>query len=1025
MPGKTFLIFICLVVTEFSASATDYYISNAGSAANAGTSAAAPWRLQDFNAKALANVIGAGDRVLFNRGEVFRGTVVLLSGTSSARIIYSAYGAGPKPSITGADIITGWTQVNGLWEATAPALITHLFANGKQQTIARYPNAGYIPIQATSGNSITNATLNQGFSWTGADVRYRRQNDYIAHGKVVSGSGGTIQISGFDGLSTNRGFFLMNVRQAIDAEGEWFQDPATLKVYYKSSTSPAGKVMEGSVRKTTFSLAWAPRYFTIDNLMIKCATERGLQLSVAKDFSLTNIDFRNNNWNDFKIGGVDNDPCTDFLIDSCTSRDCNNAAFETSKVDRMTMTNNDIRRSGMTVGYEPDYLNTAMGALLNGMTNSLIQYNIIDSTGYSNLVWNGNDNLIQNNRLYHNGFTKNDNGFMQAWGGITFNNTVKDNICAFAGGNVEGLLDSEPGGMASEGIYFDDYTHDNIIIGNTVYDGNTGIFIQSSKNFTIQDNTVYNCRRYQLYINEKDPSIPYSESAMGWTKDVHNINVTNNIFFANNSSQTPMITSTDVCDDEQMDFGIFNNNYYFNPYRKLKIVNGYATCSNQGQRMDWYTLPRWKVRFNQDLNSKTNDFLWPDQTVTTVGQSLVTNGSFDTNTNGWGGYQTNFTTTWVNNVPGMTGGVVKIINRETSGDFSSHTFPITINKKYVVKFKIKGSADNIARLYIAQQSPFNFITSEYLVSYDGTITDVQYIFTAPVSSPNAKLMVLFRGQDDAWMDDFSFYEVNTVTPVDYAAKTKLYVNETKSSKSYTLPANTYKDLDGNFVSNFTLQPFKSKIVTLNSLEDPAALNLDLGFENNFTNWSTYGTASINTTTVRSGGKSGYFANGGANYAYTGLTPGQTYVVHAWIKPVTGTEVWATVSGHGGPQVGKQVTTTDWTNTGDIVFTMGAGKTTATLGAWTGSSSAAYFDDYSIQLYSDYVASCNVPCESSASGAWNNVATWSCGHVPLPCNQVAINPGHVVTLSQPVQVRGIEIRQNAQLVTQGGNVMIQN
>ena len=64
------------------------------------------------------------------------------------------------------------------------------------------------------------------------------------------------------------------------------------------------------------------------------------------------------------------------------------------------------------------------------------------------------------------------------------------------------------------------------------------------------------------------------------------------------------------------------------------------------------------------------------------------------------------------------------------------------------------------------------------------------------------------------------------------------------------------------------------------------------------------------------------------------------------------------------------------------------------------------------------------CESATSGAWNNVATWSCGHVPLTCDQVAINPGHVVTLSQSVQVRGVEIRQNGQLAVQGGNVLIQ-
>ncbi len=63
------------------------------------------------------------------------------------------------------------------------------------------------------------------------------------------------------------------------------------------------------------------------------------------------------------------------------------------------------------------------------------------------------------------------------------------------------------------------------------------------------------------------------------------------------------------------------------------------------------------------------------------------------------------------------------------------------------------------------------------------------------------------------------------------------------------------------------------------------------------------------------------------------------------------------------------------------------------------------------------------CESTASGEWNNAATWSCGHVPLSCDQVVVD--HVVTLSQSVQVRGVEIRQNGQLAVQGGNMLVDN
>jgi chitodextrinase len=134
---------------------------------------------------------------------------------------------------------------------------------------------------------------------------------------------------------------------------------------------------------------------------------------------------------------------------------------------------------------------------------------------------------------------------------------------------------------------------------------------------------------------------------------------------------------------------------------------------------------------------------------------------------------------------------------------------------------------------------------------------------------------------------------------------------------------------------------------------------NFGFENDFTNWYTYGTTSINTTAanVRSGAKSGYFSGGsnstaGANYTVTGLTAGATYVVKAWVKAVSGSNIWITAAPSGGSQVGQQMTSTSWTQSGNIVFTLGANATSATLSAWVGNNSSAYFDDFTIEACSN-------------------------------------------------------------------------
>jgi hypothetical protein len=135
----------------------------------------------------------------------------------------------------------------------------------------------------------------------------------------------------------------------------------------------------------------------------------------------------------------------------------------------------------------------------------------------------------------------------------------------------------------------------------------------------------------------------------------------------------------------------------------------------------------------------------------------------------------------------------------------------------------------------------------------------------------------------------------------------------------------------------------------NAFYNAVKSNLTLGFEYGLTPWFTYGTASINAANVRSGTKSGYFTNGGGNYTITGLTANTTYKVRAWVKAVTGTDIWVVVSGFGGSgnNPGQRMTSTSWTQTGDIVFTTGANSTSATLAAWTGNGSAAYFDDFTI------------------------------------------------------------------------------
>jgi len=114
-----------------------YYVdATGGNDANSGTSPSQAWQtIQKVNQATFA----PGDSILFKRGEVWRGTglVVSSSGVSGAPITYGDYGSGALPKITVASLATNWAGPDANGEYTL-ANITNgnivLMEDGKRLT---------------------------------------------------------------------------------------------------------------------------------------------------------------------------------------------------------------------------------------------------------------------------------------------------------------------------------------------------------------------------------------------------------------------------------------------------------------------------------------------------------------------------------------------------------------------------------------------------------------------------------------------------------------------------------------------------------------------------------------------------------------------------------------------------------------------------------------------------------------------------------------------------------------------------
>src|SRR5258705_1453070 len=118
-PMKSLLL-LAFTIFCFTADATTYYFSASGNDANNGTSTSTPWKtLSKFNSVFASKL--PGDNFLFNRGDVFYGSIIpSRSGSSGLPITIGAYGTGANPVISGLTPVTSWTSLGGnIWESTS------------------------------------------------------------------------------------------------------------------------------------------------------------------------------------------------------------------------------------------------------------------------------------------------------------------------------------------------------------------------------------------------------------------------------------------------------------------------------------------------------------------------------------------------------------------------------------------------------------------------------------------------------------------------------------------------------------------------------------------------------------------------------------------------------------------------------------------------------------------------------------------------------------------------------------------
>ncbi|MFC2081159.1 right-handed parallel beta-helix repeat-containing protein [Bacteroidota bacterium] len=583
------ILTIALMFVSIMASGIDYHFSSSGNDdTNSGTSAS-PWQtITKLNS--MINTLNPGDRILFNRGDTFSGTIQTeVSGVAGSPIIIGAFGSGADPVITGFATISGWTdEGNNVYSKAVnfesdPKMVT---LDGNNVPKGRYPNDGYLYYDSFDGAvSITDNDLPASPDWMGAELVLRPHAWLIYALPITNHSGPVITYSGGEmAPRKGYGYFIQNDIDTFDEFGEWCYINGKLFMYF-GGESPDNHTVKVSSLDKLISIT-GEDYITIENLDLQGANDRTINLDNTKSENITiqncSISFSGN----IAIYGV---YCGNITIDSNFVTQTNSTAIYINNwygtgYDNLTVSNNIISYTGMLPGMGSNGSESYFGLLCTGGENNIYEHNAILFSGYTALAFNGVNSKVRNNYI-DNFCSVKDDGAGIYTSEDNLGVEITNNIIVSGMGAPEGTRYKD---KRAHGIYSDDKGGNINISGNTIaHCRNSGIFIHNSHDIIIENNICFNNGEQVKF--QHDDAFP--------DNPIRNITMKNNIFYAQFPEQ--YVLSWYSFEEDVNQFGTSDSNCYERAINRDGMFRTHRP-STQGKDIN---LSEWQSISSTDSHS--------------------------------------------------------------------------------------------------------------------------------------------------------------------------------------------------------------------------------------------------------------------------------------------------------------------------------------------------------------------------------------------------------------------------------------
>lgn len=527
------LFFTILSLSAFKALATTYYVSNAGSDANNGTSTGSSWQTIS---KVNAYTFASGDSILLKSGDTWNEQLIV----PRTNLYFGAYSTGNKPIITGFQTLSGFSQAGNVWTKVASgstATQNCVLLNGVFAYKARIPNTGYSTFTSYSGDSIINTSLTGTPSYVGKEIVVRTATWIIDVTKVLTQSTGQLKLS--PKLTTTpallgNGYFFQNDVSFIDTVNEYSYDSTTKSLSVYSASTPTVQI---SIYDT---LVKCKKSTTLENI----AFTGGNKLIVQVDTSCTvnNCLIQYGGWDAIAGEGTKGT----VVIDNDSIVDAYNNGMAVDWIaggQRLTITNNYLKKIGSVAGMGKSGNGTYTGILVFADTN-YIEYNRLDSIGYNAIHFQ--KATVKHNYITNFGFTKVDAGGIYTFVGLT-GNIIRGNIVGNGLGNTQGIS----GNNIANGIYIDDV----------------------SAGQTVDSNTVFNCKWASLFVHVASSGNIFTNNLFEDSVDrpffnngTSGLTIRKNIFYSRNAS-------IDAFYSDNTTSQTVDSNYYLRPSDSTNLIH--------------------------------------------------------------------------------------------------------------------------------------------------------------------------------------------------------------------------------------------------------------------------------------------------------------------------------------------------------------------------------------------------------------------------------------------------------------------